>query len=117
MVQLFINTLKWVTSTSFFILGVYCLRLATDEGTIKPIILVIFSFGIVYWMSHSTYEASKKVFLTGLALVLAVGLATRFYIWPLLLSYDWDIGYYMSWGLSTIVLGIPIMGVVFWKEG
>lgn len=117
MAEIFVKLLKWLISVSFFIAGIHLLRLTTEGDTIKPLILVIFCFGVVYWMSKATYEASKKIFLIGLGVVLFAGLFARFLVWPYLLSGGIDIGYFMTWDACAVALGFPVMAYVFWKEG
>ena len=116
MAYLFVKVLKWFVSVSFFILGIYLLRQTTENDDIRPLILVIFSLGVVYWMSKETYEASKKVFLIGLGVVLLAGVAARLLVWPMLMDADVYIGYYMTWELCALAVGIPVMTYVFWKE-
>ena len=116
MAHIFVNTLKWLISVSFFILGVFSLRWAMADNTVSPMFVVVFSFGIVYWMSKTTYEASKKLFLTGLGVVLVAGLASRWIVWPYITLDLYGLGYYMTWELCTLVVGIPVMGYLFWKE-
>lgn len=117
MAYIFAKVLKWLVSVSFFVLGVYLLRLAMENDDIRPLILVIFSFGVVFWMSKETYEASKRIFLIGLGIVLIAGVVARFVLWPLLLTMNFMLGYYMTWELCTLAAGIPVMAYVFWKEG
>ena len=115
MAHIFVNVLKWLISVSCFILGVFSLRWAMEDNTVSPMFMVVFSFGIVYWMSKTTYEASKMLFLAGLGVVLVSGLASRFLVWPYV-TLDIGIGYYVTWELCTLALGIPVMGYAFWKE-
>lgn len=117
MAYTFVKLLKWLVSISFFIMGIYFLRMAAEDDSIRPVFLVIFSFGVVYWMSKATYEASKKTFLIGLGIVLFMGMVARFLVWPYLLTADIIIDYYMTWELTSVVVGIPIMSYFFWKEG
>lgn len=116
MAEIFVKLLKWLVSISFFIFGIYCLRMTFEDNTIRPVILAIFSLGIVYWFSKATYEASKKIFLTGLVVVLVAGLAARIFIWTVLLALGYEIGYYMTWELCSVAAGVPVMTYAFWKE-
>ena len=116
MAQTFVKLLKWLISVSFFIFGIWSLRMTFEGNTIRPLILAIFGLGIVYWMSKATYEASKKIFLIGLGLVLAAGVAARLFVWSLLLDKGYDVGYYLTWEICSFSIGIPVMAYVFWKE-
>ena len=109
MSEALVKTFKWIVSVAFFIFGIFCLRIVTDEGDIKPLMLVVISFGMVYWLSKATYEASKKVFLTGFSIMMALGLLTHLFLWDIVSVFIPGIGFYTTWGLLTIVIGTPAM--------
>jgi hypothetical protein len=109
MSEALVKTFKWMVSVAFFIFGIYCLRIVTDDGDIKPLMLVVISFGMVYWLSKATYEASKKVFLTGFSIMMALGFLTHIFLWDLVAMFIPGIGFYMAWALLTLIIGAPAM--------
>lgn len=107
---------KWAINISFFILGFYCLTYATEESTIKPLIFVLFSFGMVLWTAKAVYKGSQKVIMATAAVLALAGLAARYGVWGLLLANDIFVGFYPVWELCALALGLPVMIYVFLKE-
>jgi hypothetical protein len=110
MADLITRFIKWLISVSAFIYGCSFLMMVEDSGEVRPMILVIFCFGIVYWMSKSTYEGSKKLFYVTLAILLSCA-AIPFYYNPNLLAFT--VSYYFSWNVWVLIFGLPIMLYLF----
>lgn len=110
--ELFPKVLKWDISAFFFILGIYFLALVEQGGHVGPLILALFSFGIVYWQYKKSDKMPWQVALAS-ALVLAASWAAARYI-----SLDYGVfgfGFYPAWTAWTIFLGTPVIAFAHQK--
>jgi hypothetical protein len=110
----FVKLIKWIISVGFLIIGAAFLQKFSDTGSIRPVGIVIMSFGIVFWMSKSTYEAPKKVFLISLGIIIAGAILTHLFTGAFIGAFT-GFHYYTSWFLTTAALGVPAMFYTFIK--
>ena len=115
MAKIFFKTLRWYISVIFLILGIYGMTALANGDDIRPVALIVVSFGFVFWLSKATYEASKKVFSTGMAILVGCGILS-FVLEAYVVSYYVDIGFYRLWGLLAGVIGFPVMARTFAKD-
>jgi hypothetical protein len=106
------KTIGWLISMSFVISGLFFAQVMTDTGSIEPMILVIFSFGIVFWLSKTTYETSKKVMGSSLGMLILSAAVAKYIVADLLAEW-FGIGFYFSWEICMLALGGPVMAYVF----
>lgn len=99
---------KWLISASFFILGCVFLMKVADTGSIKPIIVSIVSFGVVFWLYKEEGTINKpRVFATAFSIVAAALAATYLYFdYPV-----FNISFGISWWVWTAIIGIPVMAI------
>ena len=97
---------KWLISASFFILGCVFLIKVADTGSIKPIIVSILSFGMVFWLYKEQGTINKpRVFATLFTIVAASAAARYVYFdYPV-----FNISFGVSWWVWTAIIGIPVM--------
>jgi hypothetical protein len=108
MAKIFFKTLRWYISISFLILGIYGMTELAGGDDIRPLALVIVSFAMVFWFSKATYEASKKVFGTGMAILVGCGIVSYF-LGAYVVSYYVEISFYRLWALLAGMVGFPVM--------
>lgn len=113
MAELITKLTKWVISISAFIYGSSFLMMIEASGTPKPLIMVVFCYGIVYWLSKSTYESSKKLFYTTLVIVAVAGFIPKFVEIEM---FFFQVSYYLSWNVWALIIGVPVMGYLFKTE-
>ena len=109
----FTRFFKWLVSISAFIYGCSFLMMIEGSGHIGPLILAIFCFGIVYWMSSNTYEGSKKIFFATAAIIVGTGFIPMYFNPPVMI---FEIGYYFSWNIWAAAIGFPVMWYLFSNE-
>src|SRR5688500_15844836 len=107
------KTVKWYISMICLIIGIYCLSFSASSGDMRPAFIVVIAFGIVFLFSKSSYEASKKIFATGILVLIAAGIVAKGMDIFILPFYAPTIGFHMAWGMLTGLIGIPVMGWSF----
>lgn len=110
--ELFPKILKWVISIFFLILGMSFLAMVENSGNPGPLILAVFSFGVVYWLYKSVNEIPKQVALTTLAILLITAGCAYFVV---INSFPFNMGFYTAWSAWAIMLGVPIITLTYWK--
>ena len=111
----FVKFLKWIISVAFLIIGAAFLQKFSDTGSIRPVGIVIMSFGIVFWMSKSTYEGPKKIFIISLILLGVAWALTHIFTGAFISAFT-GLGFYTSWFLTTAAIGTPTMIYTFIKN-
>lgn len=109
--ELFPKVLKWNISALFLILGLYFIFLVDRGGHIGPLILAIFSFGIVYWLYKTSGFSRQTAAVSALVLV-ASWAAARY------LALDggiFSMGFYADWIVWNLLLGTPSMTFAYLK--
>lgn len=108
MSEVIVKFIKWFISISAFIYGVSFLMMAEYMGEIKPVFLGIMCLGVVYWMSHSTYEAPRKILYYTVGILIVSGGAARYI--DLSQYAPFDISYFFSWNIWAFLIAVPVMG-------
>lgn len=106
--DIFTKTMKWFFCSSFFVLGVFFFYLSDYNQDPKPIILGLFSFGVVYWLSKSFYELPKKLLLTNFGVLIASAVVAHYVL-------DFGLNFFIAWYGWLAIIGIPVMAYTFTK--
>lgn len=113
-VDLFTKTLKWSVSAFFLILALLFLDMVRTSGNIEPIILAIFSFGIVYWLYRSANEIPWQIGAASLViLTLTAGVA----LYVPFDHFPFNVNFYLAWASWTVALGAPVIAILYRKYG
>ena len=114
-IRTFFKVFRWIICISALIGGIAALNASAVTASVKPIGIMIPCFAVVFWMSKLTYEASKPVFYTGLAIIF-ISWALSHFVVNYITYYYMNMGYFMSWEVTMLAIGIPVMGYTFWKN-
>ena len=108
-----VKFIKWFISISAFIVGVFFLQMASETGEIFHTGLGIFSLGLVYIMSKSTFDAPKKILMGTAFVMLIAGIAAHlFFSYYTYVYLGGD--FFLAWWLCTLALGLPVMSYIFY---
>lgn len=112
--ELFPKVLKWALSAFFLIMGLSFLISVQQTGHPGPIILAIFSFGIVFWLYRSASEVPWQVAIASL-LIFAAAAGAALYI-PVY-SFPFNINFFLAWAAWSLIIGIPAIALAYRKYG
>src|SRR6185295_6454208 len=105
----------WLFSVSFLIAALGLSKNYSDTQNMTSLGTSILCFGFVFWLSKTTYNATKRVMMTTTAILTVTGLATWFALGDLAQDFV-GIGPYYTWEVAAVGIGFPIMHYVFKKE-
>lgn len=114
MASLIPKVIKWCVSAFFLIWGVGFLVMVKQLDHIGPLILAMFSFGIVYWQYKSRNEIPREVAIASLAVVALAGAASWFLFID---AFPFNQSFFAAWSAWTLLIGIPVIGWTYWKYG
>lgn len=113
MVSVVLKIIKWLFAVAFFILGAYCLIRIEEMGSIKSLIITIFSWGALFLM-YDTKKFNKALFFASMGcLLLSLGLT--FYLPMDYPAFRYDL--YTTWLLWAYITGVPLMLYMYHKHG
>ncbi len=118
MIEAFFKAIKWYVIAISTIIGTSAFIIANNSGSIKPVMLGILSYGMVYAMSHFWKEFREKILLSSIITFLILSFASPYipYLMYILFAHNpASFDPYYTWGLTMAILGIPIMTLVFNK--
>lgn len=104
--------LKWYTSAFFLIWGLGFLVMVKQHDHVGPLILAMFSFGIVYWQFKSRSDLSRQVIIASIMVLLAAAGASYY---AYLDTFPFNQGFFAAWAAWTLLLGTPVIGWTYWK--
>jgi hypothetical protein len=111
------KTIGWLISMAFLIAGLGFAHNMSETGNMEPLGISILCFGIVYWLSRTTYQSSQKVMIGSVAVLVVSGLLANFVVADVIDEYlGWDIGFYLPWVICMLAVGAPVMGYIFKNE-
>lgn len=123
MSEAFLKALKWYILVLFAVIGTSAFMIMDKSGSIRPLMVGILSYGVVYIMSYFWKEFRRKLLfmsimvflgLTGVAAYMPDILYIFFGVDPL--SFDMEDSYdiYYLWA-GTMMIGIFPMMFIFHK--
>ena len=118
MSEAFLKAVKWYVLVACAIIGTSAFMIADQSGSVKPVILGILTYGVVYIMSYFWTEFRGKLLLLSILVFVALTFLSAYV--PLgmyiLFAYPMELfDPYYTWGLTVGVVGIPVMMLVFHK--
>ena len=117
MSEAFLKALKWYIIALAAIVGTSAFIIASNSGSVKPVMLGVFGYGVVYGMSMYWKDLSKKLLLASLIVFLSISFVSSKIpiVVYILLGYNLTaVDPYNMWGLAMAAIGIPIMTAVFY---
>lgn len=124
MSEAFLKALKWYILVLFAIIGTSAFIIMDESGSIRPLMVGILSYGIVYIMSYFWKEFRRKLLflsimvflgLTGVAAYMPDILYVLFGVDPLTYNLQGDsYDVYYLWA-GTLIIGILPMTFIFHK--
>jgi hypothetical protein len=99
-------------STFCFVAGLGLAHNVSATNDMTSLGVAILCFGIVFWLSKSTYQNSKKVMMYTVAIIAGTGVLAWFFVADLL-YYFTGFGFYCAWELCALLIGTPVMAYVF----
>ena len=116
--EAFLKALRWYIIAGSAVIGTSAFIIADNTGSVKPVMIGVLAYGVVYMTSYFWEEFRGKLLLLGILVFLAISFASPAV--PYLLSglsghdpLSWD-PYYI-WGGAMAAFGIPAMTFVFYK--
>jgi len=83
-----------------------------QNGHPGPLILALFSFGIVYWQYKSRSEIPWQVAVASVAILAVAGAAALFL--PVAL-FPFNAGFFPAWCGWSLLIGIPAIAWTYWN--
>jgi len=113
----FLKSLRWYIMVVFVIIGTAALIIADERDTVRPVIIAVFSYGVVYIMSVFWKEFRDKILFYSAAVFLALTFLSKFTPIALYILFGYapeTINQYYAWA-GTVALGMPMMTIVFYR--
>ncbi|PCK00449.1 MAG: hypothetical protein COA45_01330 [Zetaproteobacteria bacterium] len=118
MAEALLKAIKWYILVGCGIIGTSAFIISENSGSIRPVLVGVLCYGIVYIMSHFWKEFRRKLLLYSIIVFLALSfLAPQVPIYMYIffaINPAWFDPYY-TWGATVGILGIPIMTFIFKK--
>ncbi|MGH1456996.1 MAG: hypothetical protein ACRBDI_09465 [Alphaproteobacteria bacterium] len=111
-----LKAFKWYFIALFVIIGASAFIISDKTDTIKPVIIGVFAFGVVYVSSLFWQDVSNRIFVISAGVFLAISQLSSYIPMIMYVFLDFDINWfdpYYTWAAATAIIGIPIMVVVF----
>ncbi len=111
-----LKALKWYFVALCIVVGASAFIISDKTDSIKPVIIGIFAFGVVYVSSIFWQDISNRIFTISAILFLIISQVSS-YVPPFMyVFFGWDVNWfdpYYTWAASTAIIGMPIMYIVF----
>ena len=105
----FTKAFKWCVAIVFLILGLGAILYFRDMHSTIHLFLALCSFGMALFLSKSWFNTEKTILLWGgVSAVIALGIT----IYVPIVS-----GFYLTWAIWSVAVGLPFMTLVFRKYG
>ena len=118
--EAFLNGLRWYAIAGSAVVGTSAFIISDNTGSIKPFMLGVLAYGVVYMVSYFWEAFRQKILLISIIVFLVISFSSSTVVSILSLfsghdpaSYD----PYIAWLMSMGVFGIPVMTFVFRKLG
>ncbi len=114
----FLKALKWYILVLAAIIGTSAFMISSDTDSVKPVLIGVLSYGVVYIMATFWKEFRDKILLLSAAVFLVISFASPYIPYVLYLLFGYDhlaFNQYYTWAWSMAVFGIPVMTFVFKK--
>jgi len=113
----FLQAMKWYVLVFFTIVGTSAFIISDKTGSMHPVSIGIFAFGVVYIMSYFWKEFRRKVLMLSIIIFLGLTLASPYTPTVGFILFGMDPNWfdvYYTWA-GTMLFGIPMMMWVFHK--
>lgn len=114
----FLNALKWYVLVFCAIVGASAFIIADETNSVKPIMLGVLGFGVVYIMSYFWTEFRGKLLFSSMMVFLCISFIAPWFWDMLYVIFAWDVDGkldpYQTWAMVMALFGIPIMTAVFY---
>ncbi len=118
MLEGLVKAIKWYIMALAAVIGTSAFIISNNTGSVNPVIIGVFGYGVVYVMSLFWRELRGKILLISMIVFLGITFASPsvpFLIYILFGSDPYSFNPYYTWGWSMGLFGIPIMTVIFSK--
>lgn len=120
MSEYFLQACKWYVLALCAVVGTSAFIISDDTGSIKPVMIGVLSYGVIYIMSIFWTEFRGKVLLFSFLTFLGISIASPYIPTALYILFGYTttaFNEYALWAAAMGVIGIPIMTIVFRKYG
>lgn len=117
MSEAFLKALKWYIMVGFCIIGTSAFIIMDKTGSIKPLMIGVMSYGVVYIMTFFWTEFRRRLLLLSIIVFLVFTFASPYVPDLMFVFFNFNpdgFNPYYTWG-GTMVLGIPFMALIFYK--
>lgn len=118
MSELLLKSFKWSLIALFVVIGFSAFMIADRTDSVKPIMIGILSFGIVYVLSIYFKNFRGKLLFWSVAVFVALTVASNYVPLGFYILFGWNPSYfdpYITWAGTVLLGGMPIMMPVFKK--
>ncbi len=118
MSEAFLKAIKWYILVGCAIIGTSAFIISDNTGSIKPVMIGVLGFGVVYIMAHFWREFRGKLLLYSILVFIALSFASPYMPYALYILFAANpmaFNPFYIWGATVGVFGIPIMTLVFYK--
>ncbi len=112
----FLKALKWYFIMLCAIIGTSAFIIADNTGSVRPVMLGVLSYGTVYTLSAFWKDFRGKLLLISILVFVALSFLSPYIPYAMYILFAFDpksFDPYYTWGVTTGILGIPIMTLVF----
>lgn len=118
MSEAFLKALKWYILVGCAIIGTSAFIIADNSGSVRPVIIGVICYGVVYIMSYFWREFRDKLLLYSIVVFLSLSFFSAKVPVVLYILFGFPMTLFdphYTWAGTVGVLGIPIMTYIFKK--
>ncbi|MGH1377487.1 MAG: hypothetical protein ACRBB3_01575 [Alphaproteobacteria bacterium] len=118
MSEAFLKALKWYILVGSAIVGTSAFIIANNSNSVRPVLIGVISYGVVYIMSYFWKEFRDKLLLYSIIVFLVLSFFSAKVPVFLYILFGFPMSLFdphYTWAGTVAVLGIPIMTYIFNK--
>ncbi len=114
----FFKSLRWYVIAFFAITGTHAFIKASNYGSLKPVMIGVLSYGVVYAMSYFWKNFRQKILFASMVIFLIASFLAPYipYVIYILFAHNpASFTPYYTWVGTMAIIGIPSMTLAFYK--
>ena len=112
----FLKALRWLVLAQCAVIGTSAFIIADQTGSVRPVMIGVVTYGVIYVMSYFWKDFRKKILLYSIIVFLILSLVSPYIPMVLFVLFGTDMnGYdpFYLWAATVAVIGLPVMTLVF----
>ncbi len=118
MSEAFLKSIKWLVMAVCAVVGTSAFIISDNTGSIKPVLLGILTYGVIYIMSYFWEEFRGRLLLYSIFVFLGLSFASAYVPEAMHVLFGYPVRLFdpfYVWGITVAGAGLPIMTFVFYK--